>query len=112
MLPSLPAAVEVAAFRITSEAMNNAARHSGASRCVVDLELDESLSVTVSDNGRGSAPSTRHGVGVGWTSMAERAAELGGSCTISSRLEGGLVVRAVLPLETVRRDDASVEALS
>jgi signal transduction histidine kinase len=35
---------------------------------------------------------------MGWTSMRERAAELGGSCTITSRPEGGLLVRAVLPL--------------
>ena len=97
-LPPLPAAVEVAAFRIASEAMTNVARHSGASRCRVDLELDVTLGLTVSDNGRGSARPV--GGGVGWTSMTERAAQLGGSCTISSRSDGGLVVRAVLPLES------------
>ena len=42
--------------------------------------------------------------------MTERAAELGGSCTISSRNEGGLVVRAVLPLEEPTRQDAGVKA--
>jgi signal transduction histidine kinase len=95
-LPSLPAAVEVAAFRIASEAMTNTAKHSGASRCTVEIELDGTLSVTVADNGRGSARAT--GTGLGWTSMTERAAELGGSCTISSRAGSGFVVRAVLPL--------------
>ena len=105
-LPALPAAVEVAAFRIASEGMTNAAKHSGASRCTVHIELDGSLGVTVTDNGRGSAGPT--GTGVGWTSMTERAAELGGSCTISTRAEGGLVVRAVLPVNADLDETADV----
>jgi signal transduction histidine kinase len=99
--PPIPAAVEVAAFRIASEAMTNVAKHSGASRCHVELAFDHMLELTVSDNGDG-AGARQHGApshqGVGWTSMAERAAELGGSCTIHGRPQGGLVVRAVLPL--------------
>ena len=108
-LGALPAAVEVAAFRIASEAMTNVAKHSGATRCSVDLELGETLGLTVTDNGRGAAVQLT-GRGVGWMSMTERAAELGGSCTISSRNEGGLVVRAVLPLEEPTRQDAGVKA--
>lgn len=95
-MPPLSAAVEVAAFRIASEAVTNVVRHSGASRCRVTVELDGAFALTVTDNGRGAEPNTGHGIG--WTSMRQRAAELGGSCTISSRAEGGLVVRAVLPL--------------
>jgi two-component system NarL family sensor kinase len=95
-LAALPAAVEVAAFRIASEAMTNVARHSGATRCRVGVEVNGAFEITVSDNGHGTDRSTTRGEG--WTSMRERAAELGGSCTISSRPEGGLVVRAVLPL--------------
>jgi signal transduction histidine kinase len=85
--------------------MTNVARHSGASRCRVNLEFDQTLKLTVSDNGRGNGRPT--GSGVGLISMAERAAELGGSCTISNRAEGGLVVRAVLPL----REDVGIEVL-
>ena len=96
VLPQLPAAVEVAAFRIASEAVTNVVRHSGASRCRVAVELDGAFSLTVTDNGHGADQDTGHGIG--WSSMRQRAAELGGSCTISSRAEGGLVVRAVLPL--------------
>jgi len=103
-LPPLPAAVEVAAFRIASEAMTNVVRHSGATRCRVGVEVDGSFELTVSDNGHGTDRTTTRGLG--WTSMRERAAELGGSCTITSRPEGGLVVRAVLPL----REDEPVEA--
>lgn len=106
-LPPLPAAVEVAAFRIASEAMTNSARHSGASRCTVKIELDEALGVAIADNGRGSMGPTAEGVG--WTSMTERAAELGGSCTIAIRDEGGLVVRALLPLNTSNGETVEVE---
>ncbi len=105
-LPPLPAAVEVAAFRIVSEAMANVAKHSGASRCTIDIGIHGTLELTVTDDGLGKASPT--GAGVGWTSMTERAAELGGSCTISSRAEGGLVVRALLPLA----QDADVGSLS
>jgi signal transduction histidine kinase len=93
---TLPAAVEVAAFRIASEAMTNVARHSGATRCRVVVAIGGTFDLTVTDNGHGADPTTAPGVG--WVSMRERAAELGGSCTITSRGEGGLVVRAVLPL--------------
>lgn len=95
-LPTLPAAVEVAAYRIASEALTNVARHSGATRCRVAVALDGAFELTVADNGHGADARTTRGVG--WTSMRERAAELGGSCTISSRPEGGLLVRAILPL--------------
>ena len=107
-LPPLPAAVEVAVFRIASEAMTNTAKHSGASHCAVGIELDDTLALTVTDNGCGSASATRPGMG--WTSMTERAAELGGSCTISNRSEGGLTVRAVLPLTAPLEDTANVKA--
>jgi len=103
--PPVPAAVEVAAFRIASEAMTNVTRHSGASRCQVRLVFDHALELTVTDNGHGAPPTG--GNGVGWTSMSERAAELGGSCTIGERVGGGLTVRAVLPL----RDDLDAEVL-
>lgn len=97
-LPTLPAAVEVAAYRIASEALTNIVRHSGATRCRIAVALDGAFELTVADNGTGPGnvgPTTR---GVGWSSMRERASELGGSCTITSRPEGGLLVRAVLPL--------------
>ncbi|MFC8732670.1 sensor histidine kinase [Luteimicrobium sp. NPDC057192] len=103
VVPPLPAAVEVAAFRIASEAMANVVRHSAATRCRVDVRVDGAFELTVADNGPGSPRSA--GDGVGWSSMRERAAELGGTCTIVSPADGGVVVRARLPLE--RRDPAS-----
>jgi two-component system NarL family sensor kinase len=95
--PELPAAVEVAAYRIATEAVTNVVRHAGASRCVVTVSVNGTLEVTVADNGR--RPWDPGRVGVGWSSMRDRAAELGGTCEISRRAEGGTVVRAVLPLQ-------------
>ena len=94
--PELAAAVEVAAYRIATEAVTNVVRHAGASRCLVTVSVNGALEVTVADNG--SRPWDAGRVGVGWSSMRDRAAELGGTCEISRRAEGGTLVRAVLPL--------------
>jgi signal transduction histidine kinase len=99
-LRDLPAAVEVAALRIATEALSNAARHAGASRVRIGVErLAGSLDVTVADDGGGLAD--RREGGVGLVSMRERAEELGGTCEVSSS-SGGAVVRASLPLASVR----------
>jgi two-component system NarL family sensor kinase len=91
----LPAAVEVAAYRIATEAVTNAARHACAQRCVVRLSLNGALELEVADDGVGMLPGWSPGVGI--TSIRERAAELGGTCTLGN--EGaGTVVRARLPL--------------
>ncbi len=109
-LPAMPAASEVAAFRIASEAMTNVARHSGATRCRVEVRCDGILELTVSDNGVGADPLSPHGVG--WSSMVERAAELGGTCTIGAGGDGGLVVHAMLPgIPAVLGEPGSAEPL-
>ncbi len=107
-LPPLPAAAEVAAFRIASEAMTNVARHSGATRCRVELRCDRGLELTVLDNGRGAGRESARGIG--WTSMVERAEELGGTCTIRARDGGGLAVRAILPVGHLAPTDACPDA--
>jgi signal transduction histidine kinase len=95
-LPDLPAAVELAAYQIASEAMANAARHSGAGECLAEIEIVAgTLTVTVRDDGRGL---THEGEGVGLSSMRERAEELGGSLMLRSPDEGGMEVHASLPL--------------
>ncbi|HEU5366839.1 MAG TPA: sensor histidine kinase, partial [Ktedonobacterales bacterium] len=97
-VPPLPAAVEVAAFRIAQEALTNVVRHSQASRCVVALALHEregALDLEISDNGRGLPPT--RGAGVGLASMRERAEELGGTCEIEQMPSGGTRVQARLP---------------
>jgi len=92
----LPAAVEVAAYRIALEAVTNALRHSGATTCTVTLvREDGTLVLRVRDTGQGLAADPRAGVGL--TSMRERAEELGGSCTVASDHQG-TTVEARLPI--------------
>ncbi|GAA4941577.1 histidine kinase/DNA gyrase B/HSP90-like ATPase [Actinomycetospora succinea] len=94
----LPAAAEVAAFRIASEAMTNVVRHAGATRADVTLEhRPDRLVVTVADDGRGIGADVVAGVGT--LSLRERAAELGGRTSVSCPPDGGTVVTADLPLE-------------
>ncbi len=97
-LPPLPAAVEVAAYRIVTEAMTNAARHSDATRITVRLALPDGagLLIEVSDDGTGPGSSWQAGLGL--VSMRERAAELGGSCEAGPTPGGGGRVTAALPL--------------
>jgi signal transduction histidine kinase len=95
-LPPLPAAVEVAAYRIAGEALTNAIRHANATTCRISFSLDEALRVEICDNGVGLAADRQ--VGVGLVSMRERAEELGGTCAITSPPGEGVRVLAVLPL--------------
>jgi signal transduction histidine kinase len=95
-LPALPAAVEVAAYRIVQEAMTNVVRHSNAQRCVVRLRIDAGLFIEIEDNGRGLPSDRRSGVGL--TSIRERTAELGGTLTIDSAPDRGTHLRVCLPL--------------
>jgi len=95
-LPHLPAAVEVAAYRIALEAINNVVLHASARDCEVRLSLDgEALYLEVTDDGRGIG--MERGTGVGLSSMRERAEELGGTCEVAAVPSGGTRLRARLP---------------
>lgn len=116
-LPVLLAAVEVALFRIAQEALANVARHSQASLCKVrlvlakpggELEPPTSITLTITDNGKGIPPGYKPGVGL--TSMRERAQELGGTFDIESAPGKGTMLRATLPLgATLQEPDTIVE---
>lgn len=96
-LGALPAAVEVAAFRIVSEALTNVVRHSGATVCRVSLTVDTGdLRIEVVDDGRGIDAEAVAGVGL--RSMRERAEELGGRCEVRCPPDGGTVVQAWIPI--------------
>jgi signal transduction histidine kinase len=95
-LPQLPAAVEVAVYRIAQEAMTSVVRHAGASFCLVRLSLGDALELEITDDGTGIA--TDHPAGVGLASMRERAVELGGTCEFLPSPTGGTRVLARLPL--------------
>ncbi|MER5336148.1 GAF domain-containing sensor histidine kinase [Micromonospora sp. NPDC002717] len=91
------AAVEVAAYRIVTEAMTNVVRHARASRCRVAMSLEDGrLRLEVTDDGCGLLVPHRDGVGL--SSMRERADELGGTVTVGPRPGGGTRVRAELPV--------------
>lgn len=94
--PSLPAAVEVAAYRIGAEAVTNVARHAKASHCELRLTINGALEVQVTDDGIGAGASWRPGVGL--ASMRERAAELGGTLSVEPSAGNGTRVLARLPL--------------
>jgi signal transduction histidine kinase len=95
-LPPLPAAVEVAAYRIAQEALTNVVRHAHARTCVIRLTLDDALCLEIQDDGGGMLPDRRSGVGL--SSMRERASELGGSWSVEPVPSGGTRVCARLPL--------------
>lgn len=99
----LPAAVEVAAYRIAVEAVANAHRHGGARRCSVTIVDNGALTVTVSDDGGGLPHDWRAGVGI--TSMRERTGELGGTLTLLPREGGGTEVVATLPITQTDRGE-------
>jgi trans-2,3-dihydro-3-hydroxyanthranilate isomerase len=94
-LPPLPAAVEVAAYRIAAEAITNAARHSGALHCRVRIAVARDLELEIIDDGRWQ-PGADGGTGL--ASMRERAAELGGQCLAGPTDRGGGRVYARIPL--------------
>jgi signal transduction histidine kinase len=95
-LPPLPAAVEVACYRITQEALTNVMRHASAHTCTIHFTVDTHLMLDIRDDGQGLPPAYR--CGIGFTSMRERAEELGGTCTITAIPDGGTRVLACLPL--------------
>ncbi|GAB1820016.1 sensor histidine kinase [Herbidospora sp. RD11066] len=95
-LADLPAAVEVAAYRIAQEALTNVRRHARATHVRVELRRDaEALRLVIADDGVGLPRERRAGVGL--ASMRERTAELGGLCLITGRPGEGTTVEVVLP---------------
>jgi signal transduction histidine kinase len=96
-LPVLPAAVEVAIYRIAQEAITNVVRHAQAQRCNVSILVqDHHLDLTIADDGKGHPANFRFGVGL--NSMRERAEELGGHIDFDNQPAGGMRVQVWLPL--------------
>jgi signal transduction histidine kinase len=96
-MPPLPAAVEVAAYRIGQEAFTNIVNHAQATACHLTIRVENnSLILVISDNGKGL--SSNNHAGVGLTSMRERAAELVGEFVVENNPFGGTTVRAKLPI--------------
>jgi signal transduction histidine kinase len=98
----LPAAVDLAALRIVTEAVANTRKHTEATNVAVDLAIrDGQFELSVSDDGHGLPADVRPGIGM--HSIAERAAELGGTASYD-RAASGCHLRVTLPLETPTGD--------
>ncbi|MCE3250266.1 MAG: putative two-component system histidine kinase [Geminicoccaceae bacterium] len=95
-MPPLPAAVEVATYRVATEALTNVVRHSKASKALVRVSVGNQLEVSITDDG---PPNGRWSPGVGLTAMRERVTELGGTFEAGPSPTGGQVV-ASFPLTT------------
>ena len=95
-MPILPAAVEVAAYRIVQEALANVAHHAQATQCHICLILTHELRLEIVDDGVGLSAQKQQGLGL--LSMQERAAELGGRCVVEMAVPHGTRIIAILPL--------------
>jgi signal transduction histidine kinase len=96
----LPAAVELAAFRIVQEAITNVVRHSGARTADVRLGYGpDMLTVRVDDDGTAGARAQALEPGSGLRGMRERATALGGTLAIGAAPAGGVRVEAALPVQ-------------
>jgi signal transduction histidine kinase len=91
----LAPAIEATAYFVVSEALTNVAKHSGATRAHVAVEVEDgNLRLRVNDNGVGGARPD----GTGLVGLADRLAVLGGRLGVESPLGGGTVVAAAIPL--------------
>jgi len=87
-------------FRIVQEALTNCARHAKATEVQIAIEAgEESVNLTISDNGKGFDAATPHR-GLGLFSMRERSAELGGAFEIQSKPGQGTCIRVTIPVKT------------
>jgi signal transduction histidine kinase len=108
-LPALPAAVEVAAYRIVVEAVTNTVRHARAHHCRVSITCTPAgLAVEVTDDGAGLAAAGQPGHGL--AIMRERAEELGGTVTVRDG-SPGVTVQARLPAVTTPAHVPSIPAV-
>lgn len=94
----LPAPLETAAYYLVTEAISNAAKHSSARRLHVRAVVsNDSLAVTVTDDGQGGADER---AGTGLRGLRERAETLGGSFTLLSPTGGPTSLHMTLPIAT------------
>ena len=99
---NLPISAEsqVMLFRIIQEALQNCIKHSKATRVNIILELNDSLKVVISDNGKGIQPVAEGQEGVGLINMKHRTSLLGGTIDWSSDSKNGTRVTILLPVQT------------
>ncbi len=94
----LPPGADLAAYRVVQEGLTNVLRHAGATKATVAVDWDESLRITVGDDGHGGADAGVAAPGRGLLGLRERLALYGGELDAGPRPEGGWRLRGVLPL--------------
>ncbi|MEV0181184.1 sensor histidine kinase [Streptomyces sp. NPDC050625] len=99
---ALPAAVDLAAYRIIQEALTNVQKHAGpeARAEVSVVRVGPNIEVTVLDDGSGDDATVEVGGGHGLLGMRERVTALRGTLTTGPRYGGGFRVHAILPVRT------------
>jgi len=103
-LGRLPAAIEVALFRVVQESLNNVHRHSSSPTASICLRnLRDMIALEVRDQGHGMIDEHDSEIcgslDLGIQGMHERVCQLGGTCDIEST-DRGTIVRASIPLPT------------
>lgn len=99
-IPHLPDMLEISIYRIVQEALTNVARHAGATRVDLRLDLQEKdLHLRIADNGSGDAMSLDRPGHYGVRGMRERAEALGGNIAFGRAKEGGLEIVVVIPVK-------------
>ena len=99
-LPVLPAAVEVAVYRITMEAVTNVVKHAEAYHCTIRIQIHSEpvrLTLVIEDDGKGLPTPITSGIGL--HSMRERAEELGGEFEVVNREQGGTRLTVTVPIQ-------------
>ena len=97
----LPSSIETALYRIAQEALMNASKYSSAERIdiVMDVDrLEDKVSLTIIDFGRGFKLNSTNRKGVGIYSMEERALILGGDFSIVSEIGKGTQIQVNIPI--------------
>ena len=95
----LPPEIQVALYRIAQEALNNIAKHAGASQVILKLSFSsQAVKLSIQDDGRGfdqsDAPLNSLGLGI----MQERAQKIGAELTINSQIGEGTIVTVYCPV--------------
>ncbi|MFD5573187.1 sensor histidine kinase [Streptomyces cadmiisoli] len=99
---TVPAAVDLAAYRVIQEALTNVQKHAGerARAEVSVVRVGPSIEITVLDDGSGEEDAPGAGGGHGLLGMRERVSALRGTLTTGPRFGGGFRVHAILPVKT------------
>ncbi|HJZ74498.1 MAG TPA: PAS domain S-box protein [Vicinamibacterales bacterium] len=98
-IPTLPPEVETCLYRVAQEAIQNATKHSGASRIRVKLSAESgAIRLRVSDDGRGFDPASERTSGLGLVSMAERVRAAGGELSVDSAVGQGARIEVSIAL--------------